>query len=73
MEPESRRLMRAWRDEGVANQILEAEVLAFGLEENKQFVFESIYGVLFHANSKQRWRLSLMNACYVREVLNAEK
>ena len=28
--------MRAWRDEGVANQILESEVLAFTHEENSR-------------------------------------
>ena len=39
MEPESRRLMRAWRDVGVANQVLEAEVLAFGHEENNHSLY----------------------------------
>ena len=34
MEPESRRLVRAWRDEGVANQGLESEGLTFVREEN---------------------------------------
>ena len=35
MEPGSRRLMRAWRDGGVANQVLGSEVLAFAHEENR--------------------------------------
>ena len=39
MEPESRRLMRAWRDEDGANQVLEAEVLAFGQEENNHSLY----------------------------------
>ncbi len=73
MEPESRRLMRAWRDEGVANQVLESEVSAFGHEEQSQFNFKSIYSVHFHANGKQRPSILFTNTCHVREVLNAEE
>ena len=38
MEPESRRLMRAWRDEGVANQVLEPGVLVFRHEESSHSI-----------------------------------
>ena len=63
--------MRAWRDEGVANQVLEAEVLASGHESQSEF--KSIYDVHLHANSKHIWRLLLRNACYVCEIPIAEK
>ena len=34
--------MKAWRDEGVANQILEAEMLAFGHEENNHSLYSIV-------------------------------
>ena len=73
MEPESRRLMRAWRDEGVANQGLESGVSAFVQERSHNLNSRASTEFAFTLVVIQRWRMLFMNACYVREVLIAEE
>ena len=67
-------MIRAWRDESVANQVLEPRLLAFTHEESSHSLISraSTHFVFKHVASRDG-RIVFMNACYVREVLTAEE